>query len=430
MPPTVDNKEQGIHSLPAELICAIFSLIHASRSSPDEKPAALSPVHILNRVCRLWREISQDLPELWTDIRIFHCRTGLPEMLDQYIRRSSSLQLDILLDIPLDVAGKQFVGFWAIILKLWSVAYRWRTLCIITTANNFAHIQANIGCKMVPRLESLQLRVSHAVPSGEIPPSISFSSMSALKSLVLHGIALQNSEVSSFVDQLERLDVNATSTVILLQLAEQFETLSPETQAISRLRYLSLRGSLPPLGVAADSAIKSYTSSLTSLYLGNFDRGDIHALCDVLSASALKELSLDDLSGSCWDDFTGALSVRTIEFPSLRTLKLARIRGYTMHGPGYLAVAFPFLERLSLLHVDCSTFLSSLSKADPIFWPRLNNLTVDNANYRTLRSVVEARSALGCPLASLEVDTPKIIDSSSLHWLQNHVSLKRNLRAA
>ncbi|KAJ7240163.1 hypothetical protein B0H12DRAFT_1135270 [Mycena haematopus] len=416
---------QGIHSLPAELICAIFSFIHAFRSSPDQKPSAVSPVHILHRVCRFWRDISQGLPELWTDIRIFHCRTGLPEMLDQCFRRSSNLRLDIWLDVPFNITGKQFIEFWAIILKIWSVAYRWRGLCIITTVNNFSYIQDNVGCKTVPQLESLQLRVSDA---GNNALAIPFSSMTALKSLTLHGVTLENSEVSLFIHRLEHLDLFATSAAILLQLAEQFDAASRETQAISRLRHLSLHTSLPSLSVAAGAAFTSYISSLTSLSLGNFYRDDFRSLCNVLGAPDLEELTLDGLSAGCWNTFTTTLSEKSLEFLSLRTLKLASIPQCTMHG--YLAVAFPVLERLSLLHVDCSAFLSSLSKADPILWPHLQSLTLDNANYRALRSAVEARIALGYPLTFLEVDTPKFIDISSLHWLQNHVVLKRNLRAA
>ncbi|KAF8143477.1 hypothetical protein K438DRAFT_2029606 [Mycena galopus ATCC 62051] len=398
---------QGIHSLPAELICAIFSFNHASRSPSDQKPSVLSPVHILTRVCRIWREISQGLPELWTDIRIFHCRSGISEMLDQHLRRSSNLRLDMLLDLPFKIAGKQFTEFWGLVLKIWSVAYRWRSLGIVTTADNFSYIRDNVGCKAVPQLEFLRLCLSGDSFSAHNSPAISFSSMFALKSLVLRGITLDHCEVSSFVNQLEHLDLFATSATILSQLAGHFDAASGDTQAISRLRYLSLRTTVQ-FDVASD---------------------DLRSLFNALRAPVLEELSFIDLSTTCWNNFTTALFSQSVVFPSLRTLKLSSVHGCTMHD--YLGLAFPSLENLSLLYVDCSTFLSALSKAEPTLWPRLHSLALNETTYRALRSVVEARITLKCPLTCLEMDTPRFIDTSSLQWLQNHVkTLKRNVQAA
>ncbi|KAF7335110.1 F-box domain-containing protein [Mycena venus] len=425
-----DSAMRGIHSLPPELVCVLFYFVHASRSPIDRKPRVPLPVHTLTRVCTLWRDIAQRLPELWTDIRILNCRPSHPEMLDEYFTRSCNLQLDLLLDVPFDITGKQFAQFWGIILKIWSAASRWRSLCVITTAENFAYIQKNVVCRTAPRLESLQLRVSEKESSTDTQLAISFKSMSSLKSLVLHGITLENCDVSSFVDQLRRLDLCATSAAIIGQLAERFDTSLQGTQDVSRLRHLSLRATLPWLhGVTAQDLFKSYISSLTTLSLGNFHDNDFRLLCTLISTPVLEELSLNDLSRACWNIFTQVLTDQHLEFPALRTLKLSFIAGCTMHA--HLALAFPSLEHLSLLHVDCSTFFSALSKPEPpILWPHLRSLAVDNADYRALCSVVEARNASGYSLTSLEIDTPPSLDTGSFQWLQNNVkAVKRNLPA-
>jgi hypothetical protein len=248
--------------------------------------------------------------------------------------------------------------------------------------------------------------------------------MPSLKSLVLHGIALEISDTSSFFDQLENLDLFATPAALVMQLAEHFDTYSQDTQAIPRLRHLSLRASLLS---TSGAILKPYISSLTTLSLGNF-HDNIQPLCRLLSTPLLEELSINDLSGACWQTFTLALRDECLEFPALRTLKLSFIAQCQMHG--HLDIAFPALEHLSLFHVDCSTFFSALSKPGSALWPHLQSLALDNADYRVLCSVVEARIAMGYPLATLEVGSPQFIDTNSLQWLQKHVkTLKRNLPA-
>jgi hypothetical protein len=358
---------------------------------------------------------------MWTDIRLFHCRPGHVDMLDEYFRRSNDLRLDILLDVPFNAT--ELTQFWGIVLKIWSVAKRWRRLCIITTGNNFSVVQNNVGRKTPAWLESLELRVCESESSYNLPV-LRFGPMPSLKSLVLHGIALEISDTSSFFDQLENLDLFATPAALVMQLAEHFDTYSQDTQAIPRLRHLSLRASLLS---TSGAILKPYISSLTTLSLGNF-HDNIQPLCRLLSTPLLEELSINDLSGACWQTFTLALRDECLEFPALRTLKLSFIAQCQMHG--HLDIAFPALEHLSLFHVDCSTFFSALSKPGSALWPHLHSLALDNADYRVLCSVVEARIAMGYPLATLEVDSPQFIDTNSLQWLQKHVkTLKRNLPA-
>jgi hypothetical protein len=335
--------------------------------------------------------------------------------------------LDILLDIPFNVAGNQFLDFMGIVLKIWLAPHRWRSLCIITTAENLSAIQNSVGRKTPRWLESLELRVSRSESYSYSQPSLPFASMPSLKSLVLRGVSLKIPGVSSLVDHLENLDLFATSPALVMQLAEHFDASSRRTEAISCLRHLSLRSTPPQLHLSS-AAFKSYISSLTTLTLGHFHHQDLQSFCRLLCTPLLEELALTNLSRMCWDSFATSLSDESLEFPALRTLKLSFISECTMHRQ--FATAFPALEHLSLLHVDCSPFLSALSQRDSILWPHLRSLTLNNADYRTLRLMVEARIALRCPLVALEVDSPRVAIASTLQWLQNHVKTFKRNRAA
>ncbi|KAJ7623870.1 hypothetical protein DFH06DRAFT_757778 [Mycena polygramma] len=412
----------GIESFPAELLCIVFLFTH--NSSIARTPTTLPSVHTLTHICRFWRNVAQNLPELWTDIHLFHCRPGHPDMLDEYARRSSNLPLDILLDIPFDVSGKQLTRFWNLIMKIWTLAPRWRRLCIVSTAENLSSMQI-VGRKTAPLLESLELRVSESMSWAQ--PKLSFGSTPVLRSLLLHGISLENFEIAPFVNRLENLDLFSTSNALVMQLAEHFDTSSGDTQSIPRLRHLSLRSTIPRLDGPAGAVLKSYICELRTLTLGNFNRHHLSPLFPLLSSTVLEELSLNDLGRECWDGFVLALNTNSLTFPALRVLKLSSIPSAALHANADFARAFPALEHLSLLHVNCSTFLAALAEPSSNLWPRLRSVVLNNADYRALCSVVEGRIAAGVPLAALEVDSPKFIDATSLQWLQKHVALTRNL---
>ncbi|KAJ7452857.1 hypothetical protein FB451DRAFT_1185544 [Mycena latifolia] len=415
---------QGIFTLPSELICAIFSLTRTESCSSDRTPA---PVHTLTRVCRFWRSLAQELPELWTDIQVVHCWTGQLERLSECLRRSKALPLDIIVDIRIDVVGnRQLANFWPIVLKIWSVAHRWRVLCITTTGDNFASMQYNVGRKAAPCLESLELFVSESSPSLTSQPTLFFGSMPVIKSLVLNGITLDTSEASSLVGQLETLNIcSLRAADLITQLAEVFETATETTHDISPLRHLTICGQLPKFEGTPGALVKTYISSLTSLTLAGFHAG---AYPLFYLTPLLEELSLTDLNHVAWQTFADSLGSGSLTFPALRILKLKSIVSVTLHE--HFSRAFPALEYLSLLDADNSTFFAGLSWDEPVLWPGLHTLTLNNANYRALCAVVEARIALGHPLAALEVGSPQFIDARSLQWLQKHVTgFKRNLRA-
>ncbi|KAJ7715517.1 hypothetical protein DFH07DRAFT_862821 [Mycena maculata] len=424
----------GISSLPSELICVVFSFTHTSATSGDRQ---LPFVHTLAHVSRFWRTLAKELcPELWTEIRIFHCRSGQLEMVNEHLRRSSGVPLDILMDLPFNVSGDwQLATFWPVVLRIWSVAHRWRVLRICTTDSNFSAIRNNVGRKTAPLLETLELRIGGQESYSQ--SALYLESLPTLKSLVLHGPMLETSQVSVFAAQLETLDLSSaqSSASFLMELVEQFDIVAQDSQAIPHLRRLTFRGTLPDLDAPHGPLFKSYMSSLTALTLGNIGArrapNSFALLWPLLAPTLLEELSLEDIPGECLDTFGDSLKSAGLIFPALRTLRLASIESSTL--PAYLRIAFPALAHLSLLHVDSRPFLKALSSdsdSEPVLWPNMLTLVLDNADYRALCSVVDARIAARCPLAVLEVDSPKFIDTSALQWLQTHVhGFKRSARA-
>ncbi|KAJ7754366.1 hypothetical protein DFH07DRAFT_941056 [Mycena maculata] len=343
--------------------------------------------------------MTQELcPELWTNIRVFHCRPGQLEMVDEYLRRSNALLLDISVHLPFNFFGdRQLATFLPVVLRI----------C------NFPAIKHNVGRNAARLLESLELRIT----GRELQDSqaLYLESLPALKSLVVDGIP-------------DVLDITSTEYSHLLD--ELARHTPPPTELTPHLRHLTLRIPLPNLTRVSGPFISWYISSLTSLSLGDFHGGDgFRLLWGLLATPLLEELSLDSIRDGCWGIFANALSEAQLTFPALRILRLSSITNCTLHP--YLRTAFPTLEQLHIRHSDSSVFVQALSSHSAptntsVLWSKL---AIDNADYRALRSVVDTRIVAGCPLRVLEVDLPPSIDASALQWLQEHVmEFKRSPR--
>ncbi|KAJ7618062.1 hypothetical protein FB45DRAFT_933221 [Roridomyces roridus] len=429
----------GIHSLPPELLCEIFLELpdHAFSLHSDGRSAP--PVHALSHVCRGWRSVAQELcPSLWTDIRILHCRVGQPAMVEAYLRRSGGLLLDIVLDIHDTVEYLDDRPFWQVLLRVWSAAGRWRSLQLRTTLANFAAIRENLGGASVetPLLESLALFAVGNEYTSAIDDLLSgvatqatrvgcdhvhIQGMPMLKALMLHGVKLET-DVSLFAPRLETLDLSFAphGSAFLTSLAEQFHSDAEDLPLVPGIRHLTLRGSHIP----ESTALISYLSHLTALTLGNVDGIDAPSLCRSINASLLEELSLEKVTNAFWLAFSSV----QMTFPVLHTLTLSSnsIAGHFLPGPN--GVEFPALTRLRLSDfASCSNLItelgvSALESAAFIPWRTLTDLTVTgDPDYRALRTLVDARSAMGVPIRSLTVDSPLFIDASALNWLKRNV---------
>ncbi|KAJ7642240.1 hypothetical protein FB45DRAFT_902082 [Roridomyces roridus] len=408
-----------IQAFPAELLCIVFSLTHTSSSASRGIPW----VHTLNRVCSFWRNVARELcPFLWTEIRILHFRAGQLEMLNEYLDRSSNLTLHVLVDAPSEVfeaAGRTEVC--RVFLGLWSASDRWQTLSISTTPHNFSALENIIQRQDAPLLESLTLCDirGHA--------TLKFGSTPALKSLILRGVKLQAPETTSFVHQLESLELSSHGHAdILIRLAEEFDNCPYHIRAAGpRLRHLSLYDELPSFNTHSRPLLHAYTRSLRSLTLGNRDPYYFHAdlfgftdICNLLDNNMplLEELSFTHISASAWQRVCNLPP----SLPALQTLSLSSVPELQFRNTA-ICRRLPALRSLVLREVDPRQFLESLgtptsvsattTSKDPavVPWPGLRSLSLRNILpgihvCHALRGLVEARIGMGSPLAVIEVD--------------------------
>ncbi|KAF7362741.1 F-box domain-containing protein [Mycena venus] len=410
----------GIHSLPTELICLIFSFTQASMIAiaMTEKRPSTPVLYTLARVCAQWRRIGQNLPDLWTYILIQDSSSATVEMVEQFLRRSNGLPLHIFLNIPICInRHRDGTAFQGIFQKILSASDRWRALRIDTISDNFVAMNANIECKAAPLLESLYIHLGYGEKFVR-QPTLHLGPTPSLKSLILHAIGLKIGDVSCFVDKLEVLQI-ATPSVVS-KLADAFVSSGLETP---RLRHLDLTLHVPPLKRKQGAAFRKYAASLTSLSLGCVR--DLGRMPSLLHSPLLERLSLHNLGYNALGSFVERLQTASLVFPALHTLSLSSIPDSSLHRVGYLCTAFPALERLALRNVEATPFINLLSISE--YWPSLHTLTLYPVDYGELCPMVHDRIEAGCPLATLEIISARVIDTNSLSWLRKHVATVKQL---
>ncbi|KAJ7636523.1 hypothetical protein FB45DRAFT_864555 [Roridomyces roridus] len=385
----------GIHSLPSELLAAIFNEVPRpffldadhSRWAPSHKSSAPRSGQTSGSATA-----AQGSWPPWTNTCV--AQVGFP--------------LDIAIDIEDTIEYLDNLPFWQAVLRVWE------------------HVGG--GSVDAPLLKSLTLfAVGNEMLSGvaSITPRVGgycmhFDGLPMLKALVLHGVELET-DTSLFPHRLEIIDVSSVGgSGILASLAEQFHSDAEDLPLMPSLRHLTLRGSHIP----ESAAVKSYLSHLTRLTLGHVNAITVPSLSRIINASLLEELSLENLTNAFWRTF----SIVQMTFPVLHTLTLSSnsIAGRSL--PGLDGIKFPALRRLRLNNfVSCSILISELgvspleSSIQPP-WPTLTDLTVTgDPDYRAMRALVDTRRAMGVPIRSLTVDSPRFLDAGALNWLKKNV---------
>jgi hypothetical protein len=102
----------------------------------------------------------------------------------------------------------------------------------------------------------------------------------------------------------------------------------------------------------------------------------------------------------------------------LRSLKLEAIATTVVQDSFYNA--FPSLQELILLN-NINTTMFLLPLAGTVYLPQLHTLILTNAEYAFLRTFIETRATFGSPITTLQVDSPRWLDISALHWLKRNV---------
>ncbi|KIM48737.1 hypothetical protein M413DRAFT_84875 [Hebeloma cylindrosporum] len=145
-PAPLDNNDLGIFVLPNEIFCAIFLLARdlsrtGSISESDTLHLKELPTEVrVSHVCRLWRSIAINFPNLWNTFRY-----GLPKSstidvkgrLDEYLKRSEPQLLDFWLNFRGDRVGKRFEDHCEMFRVILTHVDRWRRLTVLVDVDYY-----------------------------------------------------------------------------------------------------------------------------------------------------------------------------------------------------------------------------------------------------------------------------------------------------
>ena len=345
----------SIEYLPNETLCDIFEWVYSPSLQAPEPPPLTSALR-LSHVTSRWRNISIDLPPLWTHIRISHFRDA--EMVEILFNRSKELSLDIsihcLTSAPPEVSSR----LWMILTSIVSRIPRCCRLSIITTTSNFLTIEKRFGGNPInsPQLKILELiqsedgQIVH-FPSLDVDPRV-------LSSVILDHVVLISS-FPYFLAGLNSLDIRHS---YWFGLWDMMPLVMPE------LRHLTICATVLPR--------ITIFSSLTYLKIGGpwNARHYLSYFMD-LSTPALECLELSDLpTREGWWELISIVQDTVSKYPAVQSLSLSTLKlvGLDIR----FAHAFPNLQHLKFVNVDPEPILKLL-REEPSIWPSLCTITVD-----------------------------------------------------
>ncbi|CAK5272519.1 unnamed protein product, partial [Mycena citricolor] len=408
-------KPISISDLAPELLCQIFKwfCIHDA----DQRPSGMR-VYTLTRICGLWRTLSQNLPELWTSIYISRVQPLHAQMVDECLRRSKDLSLDVSLTM------KETNGMWPILFLIWGSVGRIRSLALDLTRSTFENLGLQVAPAYAPRLEYLELHASGPETSSQqqFHSSIQLRHSPLLKSLVLGGVGIQHPDPAEFVHKLEVLDLDAGAFVNDRGLPGLKILLSfwavEEVRETSALRLLAIRGFAAELRPSPDEAVSfaSFVSCVTSLFIGYRWAGP--SVLAAFRCAPLRQITILDEA----PQFATDLAQQDMQFPTVTSLDIEDSTAI----PG-LKNTLPAISRLRIRGTVNLPDLESLSTGNQ--WADLRVLIVEASgiSLKNLCAFVEARASASLPLAEVVYRMPKdslFAVNLWTKWLKEHTDFR------
>ncbi|KAF9528059.1 hypothetical protein CPB83DRAFT_836189 [Crepidotus variabilis] len=158
----------ALRFLPNEILSTIFAFACEQDASSLNVPKHISAIqpHIgLSRVCRLWRDVVHQTPNLWVNIPTCGVDDSIspqPKLhfIKTYIRRSGAAPLNISLRLRLSSLAEGTTEDWQSMQLVLSQAERWQVLDLTTSDDGlrYLHIRTQIQNRL-PHLEALTLRL-------------------------------------------------------------------------------------------------------------------------------------------------------------------------------------------------------------------------------------------------------------------------------
>ncbi|CAL1713109.1 unnamed protein product [Somion occarium] len=227
IPPPPDGR-CIINQLPPELLAYIFQLgveleaegeddedLFSDISSETEEEKPYLPFEVLvSHVCKHWRDIATNLPNLWTSIDF----AGPYDRSITYLERAQQAPLDISLDLEdLDADDPEVKDLITIAGLILPRVSQWRTFeLIVSDFSLMAIVLKNLSaCPAAPILESLSLYnhdniedMDHFEPAAlrDVPELLFNGNVPRLKKIALWGVHLLW-ERTPFLKNLEEIEL-------------------------------------------------------------------------------------------------------------------------------------------------------------------------------------------------------------------------------
>ncbi|TFY82958.1 hypothetical protein EWM64_g1055 [Hericium alpestre] len=469
-PVDVDNpatKRCYIRAVPTEVLCEIFRTAqHTQRFPRIDDLNGRYPFLVqisISHVCRHWRDISLQLPDLWTTLLIVRDRIHF-DFLDAFLQRSQSQPLDIIVRwcprrYEDEVMGTPEASFAVPVLSVLSMLIthspRWRSLDLIAdTGDAVNFVLEQLRPLRVPLLRRLGLQYITAVPHEtryepwqNMDPGVPFD---------LFGAQLEELSIgAAYVDwDYPISDALGLTGLKSLTLGNTFTEVNPTIPQLFTI--LSGCPNLTTLvcGAVDDEPIQlSIPIELGALQSLEFTSKDtpvqLFTFLQNLSAPMLRSFSLksDVLSGKTVNALMGReldLEWTPTPLPTAPSF-LQRICALRIRTPmTYLTEQWrlAFYERMQDVRVlilestpdadpdGLKTALSDLVNVAPpnsaspaALLPNLTTLVVTAPEPGLLRPFVEGRKNAGLPLKRLFSDFAADISRPEVGWLEKNLEV-------
>jgi hypothetical protein len=389
-----------IHSLPNELLVAIFKAGSLTKLKRCEIPFPL----LVSSICRYWRDVTINTPDIWTNIHI-SMRRPLKYTLVFLERSKSSL-----LDITINVIGAHYSSFIEVSNAISSHIYRTRRLVI--TAEGVEDVQCIVKPFhhiVVSNLEYLHILVRISEGWSGYPfhfPLVAGAVQ--LRSLKLEGVC---SKCSPPLVGLTNLDI--------LRFQPNYGELRDLFSASPSLTKLVLRkfGNGSPSDAPSDHDLPIIeTFSLRYLAISFNDSHSIsHCQCTLSSLSMPNLEYLEIVHHDAVPNLVEHFSI-DLQKPQYLKLQTLRLQGLAVSDIDVTFFrALPMIKDLELIHISSAFSLpiltaevsTSVPPCESLPWQHLRSITVDTlASYDNgswLCDVVTSRVAAGCRLFTVHI---------------------------
>lgn len=399
----------AVQFLPDELLSRIFTF--TIRMSSDSrvripiKPATnqekqYPPFLVLASVCRKWRQVALNTPEIWTSLHIKYTDTcGWPYLL---VERSGDRPLDIFLDCRSKEKEMQIAPLYNVLDFIFAEAYRFSSLTVLADFCLMVYaVDERLSQVSVPQLRRLRYSLTGRGPADDQHATISRSldNLPNLSHVRVDSVAFKWNSPS--LAGLQSVDLGWLWSDTKLSFTDFQELL----EASPGLTDLSLRGFYIQLSPSAQypDVVKP---SLQRLEISGDSVCGTLRLLNTPSLQSMKFANVDESEFRVLGEYFESIPKPESRYPVLQSLVLLNVKT-SLPSAGFFR-AMSAITHLTIINAASDEFLDGLrcnSASDhtrPPAFPQLRRLTIlHDIRMEFLLGVIAERHNNGYPLQTL-----------------------------